>query len=325
MPCYHPLTAWDFTDYSSNPDKLNIVFGSRFSSDNSALISDHRMLLMPCRHCVGCRLARSREWSNRLMLENLYHDESWFLTLTYDDEYLPVSYATDDNGEVIAYHATLVKAHVQKFLKRLRFSGQSVRYFCAGEYGSHTYRPHYHIILFGLHLTDIKPLNRNPLGQVYYQSDFISRLWPFGYHILGRVTWQSCSYVARYTLKKATHGIDKSYYRKAAIAEEFQTMSLRPAIARQFYDDHPDIFDFNRFNFSTPAGGRAVTPPEYFRKLKRQSDPHFMVQRARKSFVQSDIQNHLKNMLTDNDYYDILKIEEERELSKLSSFPRNII
>lgn len=322
MPCYHPISAWDFTDYSSNPDKLDIRFGPFFGRDNS----DHRLLMMPCRHCVGCRLARSREWANRLMLEMLYHDESWFLTLTYDDEHLPTSYAVDDvTGEVVAVHATLVKSDLQKFLKRLRFSGQVVRYYCAGEYGSNTYRPHYHLILFGLHLMDIKPLNRNPLGQVYYQSDYISKLWPFGYHILGQVTWQSCSYVARYTMKKATHGIDKSYYRKANIVEEFQTMSLKPAIGRQFYDDHPDIFDFDKFNFSTSDGGRAIIPPEYYRKLKRQSDPYFMVQKARKSFIQIDIQNHLKDMLTDNDYYDILKIQEERELSKLSSLPRNII
>lgn len=48
---------------------------------------------------------------------------------------------------------TLDKTHVQLFMKRLRKAqcgnGKSpIKYYCCGEYGGKTNRPHYHAILF---------------------------------------------------------------------------------------------------------------------------------------------------------------------------------
>lgn len=325
MSCYHPIIAYDNTDYSANPDKMDIVFNSkdyRFNSDYAE--RQGRLLQLPCRHCVGCRLDHSKEWANRILLEQKYHASSYFVTLTYDDEHLPTGYGTDPaTGEIIAVHATLVKADLQKFFKRLRKAGQQISYYSAGEYGSQTYRPHYHCIIFGLLLDDLKPIRRNFDGQQYYVSSTIERLWPYGMHVIGNVTYESAAYVARYTLKKATHNYTREYYDIAGIEPEFQLMSRNPAIGSRFYDDNIDKFKYGTFSVSTPSGGIKMTMPEYFRKKYRDIDPSLSVKKSRAFFVKSADIRKLKLSLTDLDYCDILSVEEEKRLSRISSLTRD--
>lgn len=70
---------------------------------------------------------------------------SWnamFVTLTYDTKYVPIT----PSG-----YMNLCKEDVQLFFKRLRYfehDNRNIKYYCAGEYGSKSWRPHYHIILF---------------------------------------------------------------------------------------------------------------------------------------------------------------------------------
>ena len=68
--------------------------------------------------------------------------ESIFVTLTYDDNQVPMN----DNADLILY-----KPDLQNFLKRLRKrkDGERIRYFAVGEYGTQSGRPHYHLCLFG--------------------------------------------------------------------------------------------------------------------------------------------------------------------------------
>lgn len=328
MSCYHPIEAWDYTDQLDlfGPRQISMK-GPHDLDDRKKMIRQGRRLLLPCRKCVGCRLDKSREWANRVVMEQLYHQESWFLTLTYDDEHLPPAYPVDPaTGEILSVHATLVKDDLQKFFKRLRKnSKQELRYFASGEYGSQTYRPHYHCLIFGLHLDDLKPIKQNFSGDQYYISDFISKCWPFGIHILGQVTWNSAAYVARYTMKKATHGYTKEYYEKAGIQSEFQTMSLRPAIGRRFYDDHPDLFEYSTFNVTTMYGGLKMSPPEYFRKLHKKDRPLDVLLSGLNSALYQEEKIRLKLSLTDKSYCDILEDEERKKLSSITSLIRDTI
>lgn len=324
MACYHPVTAYRFIgdgeDIMYPGDKL-LTFTVMSPGSN------YKQVLLPCRHCVGCRLSKSREWANRILMEQLYHDESWFLTLTYETENLPRVYAADiETGEVIdeAPHATLDKRDVQLFLMRLRKSGQRFRYYMAGEYGSKNMRPHYHLIMFGLRLQDLKPLKKNFCEQQYFTSEYIASKWPLGYHIIGKVSWQSAAYVARYTMKKATHGISKDYYKRLNIVPEYQAMSLKPGIGYQYFVDHPEIFDYGSFSVSTPDGGRKMTAPEYFRKKYNEIHPFEARYRFFDSQFKEELKLHLKLSLTDYDYCDILKVEEEKALSKLSCYIREL-
>lgn len=326
MPCYHPLIAFDNTKYYANPEKMDIVFSTKdYRFDPDCAERQGRLLYLPCRHCVGCRLDHSKEWANRILLEQRYHDSSYFLTLTYDDEHLPYGYGVDSStGEVVSVHATLVKADLQKFFKRLRkVTGQKISYFSAGEYGSQTYRPHYHCIIFGLKLDDLKQIKRNFNNEPYFTSETIAKVWPFGIHVLGNVTMQSAAYVARYTIKKATHNFSKEYYDIAGIEPEFQTISSKPAIGRRFFDDNIDKFEYGTFSVSTPTGGVKMSMPEYFRKKYKEFDPCSSVKKSRAFFVNSAVKRKLKMSLTDLDYCDILSVEEEKRLSRISSLTRD--
>lgn len=332
MPCYHPIFAIETTPGFPSPDLIDFSRPRQIEfchcpEDVEKARRQGRLLLLPCRHCVGCRLSKSREWANRVVMEQLYHEDSWFLTLTYDDEHLPRSFPVDKaTGEILSIHSSLVKSDLQKFMKRLRFnSKQHIRFYAAGEYGSTTYRPHYHLLLFGLKLDDLEVIRRSPLGDEYYISQLISKCWDKGFHILGKVTWQSAAYVARYTMKKATHGYDPRYYDAAGIEPEFQVMSNRPGLARQYYEDHPDLFKYQSFNVSTPQGGRKMYPSDYFRRLYHDGHERELFERSLETRKSLEVEQHLKMMLTDLDFCDILKLEEEKQIRKLVHLQRNEI
>ncbi len=99
-------------------------------------------LYVPCGHCTACRISRTSEWALRLMNELPYwNNEAVFLTLTYDDEHLPI-----DNS--------LNRRDLQLFWKNLRkdldCENKKIKYYACGEYGDTYGRPHYHAIVFGL-------------------------------------------------------------------------------------------------------------------------------------------------------------------------------
>lgn len=227
---------------------------------------------IPCGQCMECRLAHSKEWAARLMLEQQYHNESYFLTLTYDDMHVPLTHWSDITTRKHYSHMSLYKKDVQDFLKRLRIalerSGRGkIRFFCAGEYGGRTHRPHYHLIVYGLHLDDLKYYKKSSLGHTYYNSEFLSRLWGKGHVVIGEVTFESAAYVARYCLKK-WNGAYKEFYDETHVAPEFCTMSRRPGIAAQYFEDHKDeIYDFDAIYLSLATGGRTIKPPAYFDRL----------------------------------------------------------
>lgn len=134
------------------------------------------------------------------MLEALVHPSASFVTLTYNEENVP------EDGSVSP-------RHLQLFLKRLRFNAdRKFRYFGVGEYGDHTWRPHYHLAIFGLHSAE---------------SDLVRRSWGLGHVLLGELTYDSAAYVAGYVTKKMTAKDDP---RLLGRLPEFARMSNRPGL-----------------------------------------------------------------------------------------------
>lgn len=136
---------------------------------------------LPCGRCLHCRINHHRTWKNRLLLEDLAHDESSFVTLTYNDENLP----SDKN-----LHAP----HLQKFWKRLRHHKglPPFRYFAVGEYGTDGERginPHFHAAIFG-HPPTFAP--------IYAEH------WGMGFVKCADINKDTASYIVGYTLKKLT-------------------------------------------------------------------------------------------------------------------------
>lgn len=153
---------------------------------------------IPCGHCIECYLNYSMMWANRCMMElaSFKPEECWFITLTYDNDNIP------ENG-------SLNKEELQKFWKRLRQfkirklkDTSGLRYFACGEYGSTTFRPHHHAIVYGLPDIDLQSWGLSKSGHPLFRSYMLEKEWDKGIVQAAPVTWNTCAYTARYVLKK---------------------------------------------------------------------------------------------------------------------------
>lgn len=199
--------------------------GGRFTYDVKSSVGGEHLTLR-CGQCINCRLRRRFEWAMRIIHESTCYAENSFITLTYADGSLPV-------------HGTLVKAHFQDFMKRLRsrLSPLRIRYFQCGEYGSESGRAHYHAIIFGYGFPD-RVLYRSQEGGSLYVSRFLDSVWGHGISTIGDVSFNSASYVAGYVVKKITGeaasdgywSLDERTGELHQVEEEYARCSLRPAI-----------------------------------------------------------------------------------------------
>lgn len=146
----------------------------------------------PCGWCLPCRINKARTWQHRIILESKSHLQNVFVTLTYDDLYVP----RNDNADLI-----LDKTDLQKFLKRLRRrkENERIRYFAVGEYGDESGRPHYHLCLFGCGPEDSESI----IGSWSCKKS------PIGLVDIGEITPESARYIAGYTIKKLTRKNDE--------------------------------------------------------------------------------------------------------------------
>lgn len=150
-------------------------------------------ILCPCRQCLPCRINRRREWSVRGILEASQYNDISFITLTYDDDHLPL------NGSLDTQILT-------KLWKRLRKLGLKFRYLACGEYGEKSYRPHYHAIIYGV----------DSVTMQYH----LSRLWENGFVYCVPATVETIDYVCGYVTKKI------------AVRKEMQEMGMVPEFIR---------------------------------------------------------------------------------------------
>lgn len=239
---------------------------------------------MACGQCIGCRLERSRQWAVRCVHENLFHEESSFLTLTYDDNNLP-------------YGNTLVKADIQKFMKRLKKPRPGkIRQLYCGEYGDTTYRPHYHAIIFGYRPPDPE-LFAQENGINTYTSKELTALWGMGHCTFGDVTFESAAYCARYCTKKITGDAALEHYR--VIDEdtgevidrvpEFMESSRRPGLGTAWLEKYGrDAYEKDEVVMRS----KAFKPPRYYDKMFEITDPQTWQVIKLKRRV--DIENHIE-------------------------------
>lgn len=299
---------------------------------------------LPCGKCIGCRIQYSREWANRLMLELQYHRSAYFCTFTYNDEHIPTRYYGDpDCGEAVRCD-TLYKRDLQKLFKRLRKSGQDIRYFACGEYGSTTFRPHYHAIIFGLELSDLQPYGKSVHGFQYYTSATLERAWSFlseesegdcpgiiprpagllGYCVVAPVSWETCAYTARYVTKKLD-GPEAQFYDDHNIEPPFSIMSRRPGLAHQYYVDHPEWKDSDFLYVSSPDRGLKFRPPGYFERLYDIEYPEESEERKLRRSELAQQAKALKLAGSSKSYAEMLLDEEANLNARISKLDRNKI
>ena len=240
--------------------------------------SDHRLIrdpyLVPCGQCLMCKKAKAGEWSNRLVCEAKYHKEISFLTLTYDQEHVPRSF--DSQGR---QHLTLKKTDLQLFIKNLRRHLEyrhmpKIRFYAVGEYGSKTYRPHYHAIIFGYFPSDAKLVKYNKQGQHLYHSVSLASIWDKGEVMIGRASPQTMFYTAAYVTGKQLGVKGKKFYAAMNIEKPFSTMSRKPGIGKQYALDHKDdILKGQTLSVAIDGNLSTFTAPRYFLSQFELTDP----------------------------------------------------
>lgn len=290
---------------------------------------------IPCGKCIGCRLSKSRDWANRCMLEAKEFENNCFLTLTYDDAHLPPfrPYVDVETGEVYQ-RPMLVKKDLSKFMKLLRqkfkreFNHDNIRFFGCGEYGEKGQRPHFHVILFNCDFPDKKFYKENPGGKIY-TSEILSSVWTKGIAITANVSWHTCAYVARYTMKKA-YGEDVKM-REQVLAQlmpeqangsklwqdEFVLMSRKPGIGRKYFELHKDtMYVTDEIYVKKGDNTIAVQPSKYYDKLFDVEYPTLMEhikQRRKINNKQRELDKLSKTSLTEDE---LLASEERAKLAQ---------
>lgn len=307
-----------------------------------------RPVILACGQCLECRCQYAQQWANRIMMEAQYHDKSYMLTLTYDDEHIPltwpssyglgVEYCNPSTGAMSylpqrIYRGdevyTLEPKDLQDFVKRLRdqqryHHSNTIRYYGVGEYGSDKHRPHYHIIVFGLYLDDVVEVGSNKHGTVLHDSATIRKLWGNGITEVSPLNWQDAAYVARYTTKKLGKA-EIDFYRENGLVPEFTRMSLKPAIGWQYYQDHKDeIYKYDEIHISTVNGGRTVKPPRYYDKLYDDVYPAEMaeVRGNRQEIAKRAMQARVNRF--DGNYLELLSQSEQSFKQRTKSLLRHI-
>lgn len=346
LSCFHPLKAWPVPGSRTANGKQDYRilklrtfskpgYPTQFSGPDIEFYNNHKKecINIPCQKCIGCRLTYARQWADRCLLELQYHKDAWFVTLTYNDEHVPISFYGDPYTGEAHPCLTLDRRDVQLFLKRLRkaIEPTKIRYFGCAEYGPNTWRPHYHLIIFGLPLDDLSLKRQDIDGKVSaYTSQTLSAAWsrrpfgnksdildPIGDVECSDVTWSACNYVARYIVKKQLGPDGKDFYARFNLVSPFTFMSTSPGIGRLYFEDHQNLYDHDCISVSTPNGGRSIRPPRYYDRLfdvvqpdrleKIKEARRFMAEQAEKAKLQK----------TSLNIYDLQALEERVVNQKL--------
>jgi hypothetical protein len=188
-----------------------------------------------------------------------YHEQNCFVTLTYDDEHLR-NCPLLDNIKHPKYPGTLLKNDLQLYFKRLRKAGYNFKYVACGEYGEENFRPHYHIIFFGIGIAC-------DVFRVYSGSNDIQvneqvkhdLYWKKGIVDVGTCTKDSIRYTVDYIQKSLNGELGRQEY--AGVEPPFQLVSK--GLGKQFFldNDHLHNRDYITVN------GNKVSMPRYYKKV----------------------------------------------------------
>lgn len=215
-------------------------------------VTDQHTRVVPCGKCMKCLRRRANNWIFRLSQELKHSTSATFLTFTYEE--VPLS----ENGL-----PTLVKSDYQKFMKRLRKfcqnSNVKLKYYCCGEYGTLTQRPHYHAIMFNL-----------PVGLIN-NVEAMTKIWSHGHVYFGSCTTSSIAYVSGYVMKGLDQKLDDYVDESTGLIisddrqREFSLMSKK--IGMSFLT--PQMVNYltkNLIGVVPLEGGKLQGLPRYFKE-----------------------------------------------------------
>lgn len=225
-----------------------------------------RFLDVPCGKCTNCRSNRRNEWSVRLKHALLEYGHAYFITLTYRDEDLP----HDENGLPCFRYKDC-----QDFFKRLRkkYSSDNIKlqYFIVAEYGDNYYRPHYHLILFGLPKYEVVPTYVWRKGKFVLRNlvpelnEIIRSTWGHGRTDVGYCDFNCIGYLVSYCFKPSQRFSGESCERM----KQFHKCSTKPFLGYYWHIKH--FNNYVRFKFRWKDGDFSFPLPRIYKRKYKSS------------------------------------------------------
>lgn len=243
-----------------------------------------RFVVVPCGKCRDCVRKAARDWKIRLYHERLVTDNALFITLTYNDEHLA--------------NPHLDYSDFQKFMKRLRrlFPKSKITYFVAGEYGTHTFRKHFHCIIYNLPMDFLRANKFFCVSRVdkrikIFRNSILEKLWPFGYSsltVIDRDDPRAFGYVSGYLIsKKATE--HKNRVASLQLEPEFHHMSLKPCLGmRYFLRNRERIYSYQ--DGQVWYDHKLVNSPRAYDRWYQKMTERFVIKRR---YLDVDVFNYL--------------------------------
>jgi len=208
---------------------------------NQAQGGQYQKLSVPCGKCGQCLITKRSEWIYRLNQESKSAYSGHFITLTYDEEHVPIT----DQG-----YKTIIKTDLQLFIKRLRTyqtrktrSDWKIRYYAIGEYGSQTNRSHYHGIFFNL--------DTNTLAA-------IQSIWTYGNIKILPITRGRIIYITKDIINRHSSNLQP-----LGVQQPFAIMSRNPGLGLQYIDKAKEYHQKSLNNFVYVNGKKSRMPRIY--------------------------------------------------------------
>lgn len=309
MACFHPMIGYKG---GINPEtgKNRIIVLPWNDKMTEVMKTDDNYFPIPCGKCIGCRQDYARQWTDRMIMEMDETDYAWFVTLTYDNDYVPkVPVLDETTGEIKSWTMTTRMQDISKFMKHVRkrfpatinpvhyernahdpdYPIPGIRFFAASEYGTKTLRPHYHLIIFNLKLDEsqLVYLKSDNRGHKLYDCPELKKCWsnyvgqdkhgrpifdPLGNIMVAKVQPNTINYVAQYTNKKASQDL-QTYVETFNLEPPKTRCSVKPGLGWYWFQKNVDkVRDFTAFYVSTEDGSREIKCPEYFYRLLSKTD-----------------------------------------------------
>lgn len=300
-----------------------IMFGRELYDEYVKFVPLSKITQLPCGQCMYCRIKSSREKSFRCYAESLYHPYNYFVTLTYNDTFLPKGYFVDANGEPA--FSTLQLSDMQKFNKRVRRNLGTMKTFYCGEYGDLFNRPHYHSLMFCDFELDDLEFAYSKGGFNYFHSDKLSRCWSDpgtgiekGFVVVSEFNFTNAAYCTKYILKKQRQDLPRiSASGKPMQQLPFSQASRDPGLGYQYFKDHSrDIYDSDRVLYQKDYKVYQMKPPKYYDSLFDEIDADALKIIKDRRHEAAKISAENKSLFVSESYFNRLDRENDMSLRK---------
>lgn len=163
-------------------EQLNII---------NEYITNQKINVYGCGKCLECLQYKKYDWYKRCEIEKKNWKYIYFITLTFDNQH----YHYHKKDRFFSYW---IKNNVSKYLGKNNF-----KYFAVGEYGSHTLRYHFHLLLFVNEYFELIEFKKSKRNNVLYVNEWLNNHWNYGFHSINLVdSPASFKYCVKYTNKQ---------------------------------------------------------------------------------------------------------------------------